>query len=100
MLYDIVERSLKLCSRYGFNEFEVYVVNDVGTEVLGIDKGVEKVVSGEEFLLGVRVVMGRKVCVYGGMVSRVEDVDVLVNSASKIVRTLPEDRGGSHYLRS
>jgi len=93
MLYDIVERSLKLCSRYGFNEFEVYVVNDVGTEVLGIDKGVEKVVSGEEFLLGVRVVMGRKVCVYGGMVSRVEDVDVLVNSASKIVRTLPEDRG-------
>jgi len=92
MFYDIIERSLKLCSRYGFNEFEVYVVDDVSTEVLGSDKGVERVVSGEEFLVGIRVVMGRKVCVYGGMVSRVEDVDVLVNSAFKIVRTLPEDR--------
>ncbi len=92
MIYDILERSLKLCSRYGFNEFEVYVVDNVSTEVLGSDKGVERVVSGEEFLVGVRVVMGRRVCVYGGMVSKVEDVDVLVSSASKIVKTLPEDR--------
>lgn len=91
MIHEVVERALRVASRYGLDEVEVYAVRSSTTDVVGTVRGLERVVSGERVDVGVRVVLGKRVTVQGGMVSRVEDVDSIVEAAAKVVRTLPED---------
>jgi PmbA protein len=91
VIHEVVERALRVAGRYGLDEVEVYAVRSSATDVIGTIRGLERVTSGERVDVGVRVVLGKRVTVQGGMVSRVEDVDPIVEAAAKVVRTLPED---------
>ena len=91
MIHEVVERALRVAGRYELDEVEVYAVRSFTTDVVGTIRGLERVTSGERVDVGIRVVLGKRVTVQGGMVSRVEDVDSVVEAASKVVRTLPED---------
>jgi len=91
VIHEVVERALRVAGRYGLDEVEVYAVRSLTTDVVGTIKGLERVTSGERIDVGIRVVLGRRVTVQGGMVSTVEDVDSVVEAAAKVVRTLPED---------
>lgn len=91
MIEDIVERGIKVGIKLGADEVEVYAVKRVGLDIVGTVRGIERVSSGERVDVGVRVVIGKRVSVQGGMVSRIEDVDSIAETAVKIAKTLPED---------
>ncbi|MCX8184252.1 MAG: TldD/PmbA family protein [Sulfolobales archaeon] len=91
MIENVVERGIKLGRKLGVSEIEVYAIKRTGLDIVGTIRGVERVSSGERVDVGVRVVIGKKATVQGGLVSRVEDVDTIVETAVKIASTLPED---------
>ncbi len=91
MIEDVVERGVKIGARLGASEVEVYATRRRGIDIIGTRRGIERITSGERVDVGVRVAAGKRVTVQGGMLSRVEDVDSVVEAAVKIARTLPED---------
>ncbi|MEM0487144.1 MAG: TldD/PmbA family protein [Sulfolobales archaeon] len=91
MIENIVERGIKVATKLGVGEVEVYAIRRIGTDIVGTTRGIERLSSGERIDVGVRVVIGKKVSVQGGMISRAEDLDSIVETAVKIARTLPED---------
>jgi len=91
MIENIVERGIKVGTKLGADEVEVYAIRRVGTDIVGTIRGIERLSSGERIDAGVRVVIGKRVSVQGGMISRVEDLDLIVETAVKIAKTLPED---------
>lgn len=91
MIEKIVERGIKVGSKHGVSEIEVYVVRRVNTDIVGTVKGIERISSGQRISVGVRVAIGKKVTVQGGFISKVDDVDSIVETAVKVVRTLPDD---------
>lgn len=91
MIESIVERGIKVGTKLGADEVEVYVTRKSGTDIVGTARGIERVSAGQRIDVGVRAVVGKRVSVQGGMVSGVEDVDSIVETAVKIAKTLPED---------
>ncbi|MEM4567038.1 MAG: TldD/PmbA family protein [Sulfolobales archaeon] len=91
LIDELMERGVKLALKYGVDEAEIYGFRETSTTFKGTYRGVEDVVSGDKVVIGVRVVTGRKVITQGGMVSKAEDVDVILERATKMVRTLPDD---------
>lgn len=88
---ELMERGVKLALKYGVDEAEVYGFREISTILKGTCRGVENVVTGDKVVIGVRVVAGKKVITQGGMVSKAEDLDTIVERAIKVVRTLPDD---------
>lgn len=88
---DLVERGVKRAEVLGASEAEVYVVREESLSVKGSVRGVESVESGEAVNAFVRVVVGKRLSVQGGMVSRAEDVDTIVEGAVKVAKLSPED---------
>lgn len=91
MIENIVERGIKVGTRLGASEVEIYAIRRTGVDIVGTVRGIERISSGERVDVGVRVAIGKRVSVQGGMVSRVEDVDSIVETAVKIAKTLPDD---------
>lgn len=91
MIGEVVERGIKAGSKYGVSEIEVYAVRRVDTDIVGTVKGIERISSGQRVSVGIRVAVGKKVTVQGGFISKVDDVDSIVETAVKVARTLPED---------
>ena len=91
MIEEIVRRGVKAGAKYGVSEIEVYAVRRVDTDIVGTVNGIERISTGQRISVGVRVSVGKKVTVQGGFVSKVEDVDSIVETAVKIARTLPDD---------
>ncbi len=91
MIESIVERGVKTGTRLGASEVEVYAIRRREVDITGTNRGIERISSGEQVDVGVRVAVGKRVTVQGGMVSRVEDIDPIVETAVKIARVLPED---------
>jgi PmbA protein len=87
----IIERGLRKAESLGVSEAEVYVVKESSVTVKGASKGVESVEGGEVVNAFVRVLIGKRLAVQGGMISKPEDIDTVVESAAKIAKISPED---------
>lgn len=91
MIQEIVDRGIKLGTKLGVSEIEVYVLRSIETDVVGTVRGIERVSTGEHVDVAVRVVLNKRVSLQGGMVSRIEDIDNIVETAVKVAKALPED---------
>jgi len=87
----LVEYGLRRALALGASEAEVYVVRNLSTGLRGTVKGLERASSGEVVLVGVRVAVGKRVTVQGGMVSSAADIDRIVDDAVRVARVVPED---------
>jgi len=87
----LVERGVRRAEALGATEAEVYAVREGSLTVIGSVRGVEGAESGESVSVYIRVAVGKRLSVQGGLVSGVGDVDTIAESAVKIARASPED---------
>ncbi len=99
MLHELMDRGIRLATKYGVDEAEIYGCRRVSTEVRGTRRGIENMVVGDKTVVGVRVVVGKRTLTQGGMVSRVEDLDLMLERAVKAVKSVPEDPSWSSLPR-
>ena len=88
---EAVERGLRKAESLGASEAEVYVVKESSTTIKASFKGVESIEGGESITAYVRVLIGKRLSIQGSMISRLEDIDSLVERAIKIAKSSPED---------
>ncbi|MEM4519894.1 MAG: TldD/PmbA family protein [Sulfolobales archaeon] len=91
VINELIERGLRLSRKYGASEAELYGVKESITTVRGDKEGVKDSVAGDRLIVGVRVTIGKKVVTQGGIISRLNELDYIVERAVKVVKTLPED---------
>lgn len=87
----LVERGVRRAEALGATEAEVYAVREGSLTVMGSVRGVEGAEGGESVSVYIRVAVGKRLSVQGGLVSGVGDVDTIAESAVKIARASPED---------
>jgi PmbA protein len=87
----LVERGVRRAEVLGATEAEVYAVREETLTVRGNVRGVESIEGGETVHIYMRIAVGKRFSVQGGLVSRAEDVDSIAESAVKIARLSPED---------
>ncbi|MEM4476267.1 MAG: TldD/PmbA family protein [Desulfurococcaceae archaeon] len=90
-LIELAERAMGILNSSGVSEAEVYVTETCSTDLKYVKGEVDVVRSGRTILVGLRIVLGKRVTVVGGTISSLSDIMELAESGIKIAKASPED---------
>lgn len=87
----VIVKGVKKAEELGATEAELYVTEEKEVSLFATSKGIESVRRGTVVTVDIRVAIGKRVTVQGGVISSENDVVNLIEKAVSIARVLPED---------
>ncbi len=90
-IYEVLEYTVKKARNYGIDEVEVYIVDSLEIQVRGLRKYLEDVITTQSLGLGVRGCIGKKVATQGTTITSTEDVDYVLRTLVKSIKSGSDD---------
>lgn len=90
-LGEIANRAVKLAVNMGATEAEAYVRRSVNKAIKATRERIENITAGVHIELGLRVVIGKRVAIYGTDIAEFKDLKDAVKYVIKMAEVAPED---------